>query len=43
MRQLRDRPEHHRQLSDFNTAAGEKINADNCLPASARSECHPLW
>jgi ribosomal protein L34 len=29
MRRLRDRPRCHGQLHAFNTAAGEKINADN--------------
>jgi hypothetical protein len=29
MRRLRDRPRCHGQLQAFNTAAGEKINADN--------------
>jgi hypothetical protein len=28
---LRDRPRCHGQLHAFNTATGEKINADNCL------------
>jgi ribosomal protein L34 len=31
MRRLRDRPRCHGQLHAFNTAAGEKINADNRL------------
>jgi hypothetical protein len=31
MRRLRDRPRCHGQLYAFNTAAGEKINADNRL------------
>jgi hypothetical protein len=31
MRRLRDRPRCHDQLHAFNTAAGEKINADNRL------------
>jgi hypothetical protein len=31
MRRLRDRPRCPGQLHAFNTAAGEKINADNCL------------
>jgi hypothetical protein len=31
MRRLRDRSRCHGQLHAFNTAAGEKINADNCL------------
>jgi hypothetical protein len=31
MRRLRDRSRCHGQLHAFNTAAREKINADNCL------------
>jgi hypothetical protein len=31
MRRLRDRPRCHGQLHAFNTAAGEKINADKRL------------
>jgi hypothetical protein len=31
MRRLRDRPRCHGQLHAFNTAAGEKINADSRL------------
>jgi hypothetical protein len=33
MRRLHDRPRYHGQLHAFNTAACEKINADNRLNA----------
>jgi hypothetical protein len=43
MRRLRDRPRWHGQLPAFNTAAGEKINADNRLRRAAMGLMSAAW
>jgi hypothetical protein len=43
MRRLRDRPRCHGQLHAFNTAAGEKINADNRLGRAAMGLMRATW